>query len=62
MLPHVGFIKPSDKRSLRTLQEDIQDFLRKKINIETGTIYFEEPGQRFASENPYSAEDPLQFE
>lgn len=62
MLPHVGFIKPSDKRSLRTLQEDIQDFLRKKINIETGTIYFEEPGQRFASENPYRVEDPSQFD
>lgn len=31
-----GFIKASDKRSLRTLQEDIDDFTRTVINLETG--------------------------
>jgi hypothetical protein len=32
-------VKPSDKKSLRTLQEDIEDHSRHAINIETGHIY-----------------------
>lgn len=39
LLPYASFVKPSDKRSLKTLQEDIEDYCRKAINIETGHIY-----------------------
>ena len=38
-MPVIGFLKPSDKRSLKTLQDDLEDYTRKSINLETGHIY-----------------------
>lgn len=43
LLPHIGNLKPTDKKSLRTLQEDIEDFTRKAVNLETGHIYLKHP-------------------
>lgn len=61
LLPYVGYVKPTDRKSLRTLQEDIEDFAKRKINIETGQIYLDS-GEKVDSENPYEIEDPTQFE
>lgn len=38
-MPFRGYIKPSDKKSLTTLQEDVENSIRTAINIETGHIY-----------------------
>ncbi|EAR96961.2 ribosomal protein S18 (macronuclear) [Tetrahymena thermophila SB210] len=39
LMPFRGYIKPSDKKSLTTLQEDVENTVRTAINIETGHIY-----------------------
>ncbi|EGR32490.1 hypothetical protein IMG5_081240 [Ichthyophthirius multifiliis] len=44
LLPFRGYIKPSDRKSLTTLHEDIMNSIRTAINIETGHIYIK--GQR----------------
>ena len=36
LLPHSNYIYPHFKRSLTTIQEDVEDFIRKKVNIQTG--------------------------
>ncbi len=38
LLPVGGIIKASDRRSLRSLQEDIEDFTRTVVNLETGQV------------------------
>lgn len=38
-MPILGYVKPSDRRSLKTLQDDLEDYSRKAINLETGHIY-----------------------
>lgn len=38
LLPYAGFVKSSDKKSLRTLQEDIDDACKTVINLETGQV------------------------
>lgn len=38
LLPFAGFVKASDKKSLRTLQEDIDDYTRNIINLENGQL------------------------
>ena len=58
----MGFIKPTDKKSLRTLQEDVEDFVKRKVNIETGEIYLANPGEELMSEDPYAVEDSVDFE
>jgi len=40
LLPSYSFVRPSDKKSLTTLNEDIEDYSRKAINIETGHLYY----------------------
>jgi len=62
MLPYEAYLKPTDKRSLRTLQEDVEDYLKKKINIETGQIYLDVPGENLHSEDPYKVQDPASYE
>ena len=62
MLPYIGYIKPTDKKSLTSLQDDIQDYCRRKINIETGQIYLDVPGEDLPSADPYTAKDPLSYE
>lgn len=62
LLPYVGFLKPTDKKSLKSLQEDIEDHVRRKINIETGQIYMTPLEGDQNSENPYQIEDPSEFE
>jgi len=62
MMPYEAFIKPTDKKSLRTLQEDIEDYLKKKINIETGQIYLDIPGENLASEDPYHVQQPTNYD
>jgi hypothetical protein len=62
LLPYIGFLKPTDKKSLRSLQEDIEDHVRRKINIETGQIYLNPLGENQESENPYEIENPEEFE
>ena len=42
LLPCVGLVKPSDKKSLRTLEDDLEDFTRRSINMETGHIYIKD--------------------
>jgi hypothetical protein len=41
LLPYVGYIQPYHKRSLTSLQEDVEDFTRKKVNLATGQLYCE---------------------
>ncbi len=62
LLPYVGYVKPTDKKSLTTLQEDIDEYSKKKINVETGQIYLATGGERVESENPYKVDDPTDFE
>jgi len=62
MMPYEAFIKPTDKKSLRTLQEDVEDYLKKKINIETGQIYLDIPGENLASEDPYKVQEPTSYD
>lgn len=38
-MPFRGYIKPSDRKSLTTLQEDVENTIRTAINIETGHVY-----------------------
>ena len=62
MLPYFGYIKPTDKKSLTSLQDDIQDYCKRKINIETGQIYLDVSGEDAPSADPYTAKDPLSYE
>lgn len=39
LIPSRGFIKPSDRKSLTTLLEDVENTVRTAVNIETGHIY-----------------------
>ncbi|KRX04932.1 Ribosomal protein S18 [Pseudocohnilembus persalinus] len=59
LLPYVGSIKPSDKQSLKTLQEDLNQRTKMAINIETGHIYVkgQEPS---SSEISQRLQDSLQ--
>jgi ribosomal protein S18 len=62
MLPYEAYLKPTDKKSLRTIQEDVEDFLKKKINIETGQIYLDVPGENLHSEDPYQVQEPTSYD
>lgn len=42
LLPTFGPLKPTDRKSLTTLMDDIEDFVVTKVNIETGGIYIKE--------------------
>ncbi len=42
MIPFVGYIKSTDRKSLRTLQEDLEDYTRKVVNLETGQLFLRE--------------------
>ena len=35
----MGYIRPFHRKSLTTMQEDLEDFTRRVINLETGHIY-----------------------
>lgn len=61
LLPISGYLKPTDKKSLKTLQEDLEDHVKRKINIETGQIYFNNANKNAKSENPYTTDDVLDF-
>lgn len=37
-----GLLKPTDRKSLRNLEADLEDFQRKAINLETGHIYIKD--------------------
>ena len=39
LLPYMGYIRPFHRKSLTTMQEDLEDFTRRVINLETGHIY-----------------------
>eukprot|EP00331_Platyophrya_macrostoma_P034100 CAMPEP_0176450656 /NCGR_PEP_ID=MMETSP0127-20121128/27283_1 /TAXON_ID=938130 /ORGANISM="Platyophrya macrostoma, Strain WH" /LENGTH=549 /DNA_ID=CAMNT_0017838387 /DNA_START=26 /DNA_END=1675 /DNA_ORIENTATION=- len=63
LLPTFGPIKPTDKKSLTTLLEDIEDHLATRINIETGGIYVKEKiGDSPIVEDAYMDEDPEDFD
>lgn len=62
MLPISGYIKPTDRKSLTTLQEDLEDYTRRKINVETGQIYYDKTNPNAKSENPYHPEDVSEFQ
>lgn len=47
LIPCYSFVRPSDKRSLTTLQEDIEHYCRKSVNIETGHIYYRNEVKKF---------------
>ena len=49
LLPYAGYVKSSDKRSLRTLQEDIEDFTKTVINVEDGHLYVKGSNQNRSS-------------
>ena len=40
LLPHVGNIKPFHKKSLKTIEEEVADYSKQIVNVETGHIYY----------------------
>lgn len=40
LLPTFSFVRPTDKKSLTTLHEDVENHCQKAINIETGHLYY----------------------
>ncbi len=40
LLPYIGNIRANNRKSLRTLQEDVEDYTRQIINVDTGSLYF----------------------
>jgi len=45
LLPGRGFLKASDRRSLKSLQDDLEDSSKCAVNIQTGHIYFKKEVQ-----------------
>lgn len=43
LLPYRTYIRPHHKISLRSLEEDIQDSMRRKVDLEMGALVVEEP-------------------
>lgn len=40
LIPYVGQIRPTDKISLRTYEEDLEEFNKKSIDPVTGKLYY----------------------
>lgn len=40
MLPYIGDLNAAHRKSLKTLQEDVEDYTRQMINVDTGALYF----------------------
>ena len=43
LLPHKSFVRPHHKISMRSLEEDIQDAMVRKVDLETGAMVAHEP-------------------
>ncbi len=58
----MSFIKPTDKKSLRSLQEDIEDYVKRKVNIETGEIYLAHKDEEILSDDPHKVDETVEYE
>lgn len=47
LLPYRTYIRPHHKISLRSLEEDIQDSMRRKIDLELGAVIVQEPSKEW---------------
>ena len=63
LLPYVGYIRPTDRKSLTSLQDDMNEVIRRRINIESGYIYVDDATNKSNNnlEDPFLSEDPLKY-
>lgn len=61
LMPSWTFLQSYHKRSLKTLQEDVEDSVLRTINLETGEIIIKQPLDQWDTSDPRLAGKPNQY-